>query len=70
MSAKYRGNNYLILGFDGYGGKLFSRPSESQNLTGSVAEGKAAVETGECASFAVLRVVFNSLYQSARWVPK
>ena len=72
MSAKYRQDNYLMIGFDEYGGKVFSRLTDGQNLTSSQAEGNALIEAGECASFAILRVLHNSIdaAKSDRWMPQ
>lgn len=70
--AKYAGGNYLILGFDIYGTKISSKISETQNLIGSQEIGRAMVEAGECASFAVVRVLHNSIesLSNARWMTK
>ena len=72
MSAKYRQDNYLMIGFDEYGGKVFSRLTDGQNLTGSQAEGNALVDAGECASFAILRVLHNSIdaAKADKWMPQ
>ena len=72
MSAKYRTDQYLMIGFDEYGGKVFSRLTDGQNLTASQAEGNALVEDGECASFAILRVLHNSIdaAKADKWMPK
>ena len=72
MSAKYRQDNYLMIGFDAYGGKVLSRLTDGQNLTASQAEGNALVEAGECASFAILRVLHNSIdaAKADKWMPQ
>ena len=61
MAAKYKQDAYLMIGFDAYGGKVFTKLTDGQNLTGSQTEGNRLVADGECASFAILRVLHNSI---------
>ena len=72
MAAKYKQDNYLLIGFDTHGGKVFTRLTDGQNLTKSQAEGYQLIAGGECASFALLRVLHNSIdaSQADRWMPK
>ena len=60
MSNKYATGNYLIVGFDQVGGKVFTKKSESQNHIGSINEGADLIEDGSCTTFVVLRVQHNS----------
>jgi len=60
-SSKYASGAYLILGFDRRGTKIFSRRANDQNLIGATHEGMNAVSGGECYSYAVIRVVHNSI---------
>lgn len=71
MTAKYRQDNYLMIGFDGHGAKLFTEIA-SENLTDSQALGRGRMEAGDCASFAILRVLHNSIDAAKcdRWMPK
>lgn len=72
MGAKYKQDNYLMIGFDDYGGKVFSRLTDEQNLTSSRAEGDALVKSGCITSFSILRVLYNSIdsAKADRWMPK
>lgn len=72
MTAKYRQDNYLMIGFDEYGGKVFSNLTDGQSLIKSQNEGHERVEKGDCASFAILRVLYNSIdaAKADRWMPK
>jgi len=72
MTAKYRQDNYLMIGFDAYGGKVFTKLTDGQNLTGSQTEGNRLVADGECASFAILRVLHNSIdaAKADKWMPQ
>ena len=72
MSAKYKTDNYLMIAFDEYGGKVFSRLTGVQNLTQAQDEGHERVNSGECDSFAILRVLYNSIdaAKADRWMPK
>lgn len=72
MSAKYKQDNYLMLGFDEYGGKVFSRVTDRQHLTAAQEEGRAMVDAEKIASFAICRVLYNSIdaAKADRWMPK
>ena len=66
--SKYAVGNYLIIGFDRVGTKLFTRIAESQTHIGSLREGQRLVDEEECSSFVTLRVGFNSLTkENSRW---
>ena len=71
MSAKYKTDNYLLMGFDEYGGKLFTEIT-GPGLTGSRESGYERIASGDCASFAISRVLYNSIDASKadRWMPK
>lgn len=71
MGAKYRMDSYLLIGFDGHGAKLFTEIA-SENLTDSQALGRVRMESGDCASFAILRVLHNSIdaAKGDRWMPR
>lgn len=58
---KYAVGNYLIIGFDRIGTKLFTKIARSRTHMGAVAEGEQLRIDDECASFATLRVQHNSL---------
>jgi hypothetical protein len=72
VSAKYKQDNYLMIGFDEYGGKVFSTLTDGQSLTQAQDEGRTRVSSGECKSFAILRVLYNSIdaAKADRWMPK
>lgn len=72
MTAKYRQDNYLMIGFDAHGGKAFTKLTDGQNLGKSQDEGYKLVADGECASFAILRVLHNSIdaAKADRWMPR
>ena len=72
MTAKYKQDNYLMIGFDAHGGKVFTRLTDGQNLTGSQAEGYQLIADGECASFAIMRVLHNSVdaAKADKWTPQ
>ena len=72
MTAKYRQDNYLMIGFDAHGGKTFTKLTDGQNLTRSQEEGYQRIADGECASFALLRVLHNSVdaAKADRWMPR
>lgn len=59
--SKYGTGVYLLKGFDRLGAKMFTRKAESQNLIGAQHEGINAVNSGECFSFVVMRVMHNSM---------
>lgn len=66
--SKYGTGTYLLKGFDRLGAKMFTRKTDSQNLTGAQHEGINAVNNGECFSFVILRVMFNSaLREKENW---
>lgn len=66
--SKYACGNYLIIGFDKVGTKLFMRVADSRTHTGSIREGWELVNTEECASFVTVRVQFNSMSrENGRW---
>lgn len=72
MAAKFRQDAYLIIGFDAHGGKVFTKLTDGQNLTRSQAEGYRLIDEGECASFALLRVLHNSVdaAKADKWMPQ
>jgi len=61
VNNKYAQGNYLIKGFDMAGGKLFTKKAESQNMIGAQHEGISLCNQGQCASFVVIRVMYNNL---------
>ena len=66
--SKYETGAYLILGFDRCGSKVFTRKAECQNLIGATHEGMNAVTAGDCFSFALVRVLHNSITPDTdRW---
>ena len=60
VSNKYATGNYLIVGFDQVGGKVFTKKAESQTHLGSINEGEDLIDDGTCTTFVVLRVQHNS----------
>jgi hypothetical protein len=56
---KYATGNYLILGFDIVGTKIFTKKADSQTHTGAIAEGEKLVDD-TCSTFVVIRVQYNS----------
>jgi len=59
--SKYEpGSLYLIL-FDRFGGRIENRQLDSGNYVEAQKEGREAVENGEANSFAIARILFNSL---------
>ncbi|MGI9143802.1 MAG: hypothetical protein ACR2IJ_11500 [Fluviibacter sp.] len=71
MTAKYKQDAYLAVAFDEYGGKIFTEPCD-KNLTDSIKQGRQWMESGDCASFAIMRVLHNSIDSAKgdRWMPK
>ena len=66
--SKYTTGNYLIVGFDKFGTKLWTRMAERQNSIGAQHEGISLVNQGTCYSYVVLRVLQNSLMKDdGRW---
>lgn len=56
---KYATGNYLILGFDIVGTKIFTKKADSQTHMGAIAEGEKLVDD-TCSTFVVIRVQHNS----------
>jgi hypothetical protein len=64
---KYKSGNYAVLYFDRYGTKLDTQILDEGGLLTAQAEGHRAVADGECASFVVIRMLYNSLDNESRW---
>ena len=58
--SKYAEGNYLVIGFDPMGTKLWTRIAENQCHLGAISEGEECMESKECASYVTLRVQHNS----------
>jgi len=58
--SKYAEGNYLIIGFDPMGTKLFTKLAASQSHLGAIDEGEQAIQDQVCASYVTLRVQHNS----------
>lgn len=67
MTAKYSTGNYALIFFDRYGTKLETRVLDEGGLLTAQDEGHKAVADGVCASFVVIRMLFNSLDKYAQW---
>jgi len=66
--SKYATGYYLIIGFDKFGTKLWTRSAERQNSIGANHEGISLVDAGECHSYVLLRVMHNSMMRDeGRW---
>jgi hypothetical protein len=63
---KYQTGNYAVLLFDRYGTKLDTLTLDAGGLLTAQAAGHKAVADGLCASFVVIRMLYNSLDQN-RW---
>jgi hypothetical protein len=59
-SSKYYPGRLQIVGFDYLGAKLFISRSETDNYVKTIAQGRKMVEDGECDTFCVVRVLYNS----------
>jgi hypothetical protein len=57
---KYSEGNYLIVGFDPLGNKLWTKIAKKQCHLGAIDEGEECIETKDCASYVTLRVQHNS----------
>ena len=69
--SKYAEGNYLIIGFDPMGTKLWTRLAKAQSHLGAIDEGEAALTGLECASYVTLRVQHNSKTQEQQaWEAK
>lgn len=66
--SKYREGHYLIRLFDEYGTPIGWGDTQAIGAS-AIKEGRRAVATGECESFAVLRVFYNSVAHHERWLP-
>jgi hypothetical protein len=64
---KYKSGNYAVLLFDRYGTKLETRILDEGGLLTAQEEGHKAVAEGVCASFVVIRMLYNSLDKENRW---
>ena len=64
---KYKSGNYAIVCFDSYGTKLDTKILDEGGLLTAQEEGHKAVAEGECASFVVIRMVYNSLDDNKIW---
>ena len=58
--SKYTQGNYIVATFDDLGTKLTSKSLENSGHVIAKAFGEACVKAGECDSFVLLRVVYNS----------
>lgn len=66
--SKYKEGHYLIRLFDEYGTPCGWGDTQTTSVS-AIKEGCLAVATGECESFAVLRVFYNSVAHHERWLP-
>lgn len=66
--SKYREGHYLIRLFDEYGTPIGWGDTQAIGAS-AIKEGRRAVAAGECESFAVLRVFYNSVAHHERWLP-
>lgn len=65
---KYAEGKYLILQFDAYGSRVgHSELAQEQNLIGAVAEARELVNSGQAATTAVVRVVYNTIDDRGRY---
>lgn len=64
--AKYSEGSYLIALFDKYGTKIETRIAETHGLIGAETEGEKLIG-GVVASYAILRVLSNSIDKGERW---
>lgn len=67
--AKYSEGTYLIALFDKYGTRIETRMAENQGLVGAQKEGAKLID-GDVASFAIMRVLTNSIDSNGaqRWL--
>jgi hypothetical protein len=67
--AKYSEGSYLIVTFDKYGTKIETRLAEHQGLIGAQKEAEKLIGE-EVASYAIMRVLTNSIDQNSgsRWL--
>lgn len=67
--AKYSEGSYLIVTFDKYGTKIETRLAELQGLIGAQKEAEKLIGE-EVASYAIMRVLTNSIDQNSgsRWL--
>lgn len=66
--SKYKEGHYLIRLFDEYGTPIGWGDTQTTSVA-AIKTGKQAVAAGECESFAVLRVFYNSVAHHERWLP-
>ncbi|MCE5180570.1 MAG: hypothetical protein LLG15_02090 [Betaproteobacteria bacterium] len=66
--SKYREGQYLIRLFDIYGTPCGWAETQTTSVS-AVKEGRRAISAGECDSFAVMRVFYNSVAHQERWLP-
>ena len=59
-SSKYREGNYLIIGFDPMGTKIWTRMAKNQTHLGAIDEGEEAISANECDSYVTFRIQHNS----------
>ncbi len=66
--AKYALGNYLIVGFDRVGTKLFTKAAQSKTHMRAISEAEQLIQDDECASFVIMRVQYNSMTErNNRW---
>ena len=70
MHGKYDTDNYNVTTFDRRGARLKKHPLGNVGLTQSIAFGRDQISKAEAKSFVVERVLYNSLDQVERWLPK
>ena len=72
MTAKFMADNYLLTTFDRYGGKVETINLGNVGLIAARQQAEAMIEADQCASAAVMRVLWNSLdaNKSDRWMPQ
>jgi hypothetical protein len=64
--SKYREDSYLIVLFNEYGTKMETRESSVSGLIATQEEGRRILQDEGFASFAVLRVLYNTIDESKR----
>lgn len=59
-TAKFRSDNYLLTTFDRHGGKVETLSLGNVGLIAARKQAEALIEADQCASAAVMRVLWNS----------
>jgi hypothetical protein len=59
--SKYEVGSYTVTLFDRVGGKISSKSLDNCGYTVARAFGKARISSGDCHSFTISRVLYNSL---------